>query len=512
MNEVLINRLRMLSKLGPMSAVALSDGVQNMSYTELLAAVLETVAWLKQADVRVVALQADNSIAWVFMDLACQVANCIFIPLPDFFSEQQRLHAIQSAGVDLLLVDASSNDVDKLNAKLAASGIQSSPVDLPPMMPWLALRLQGVADYRESCPAATQKITFTSGSTGTPKGVCLSSEHQWRTAEALLDTLQLKNPCHLCLLPLATLLENIAGVYAPLLAGGTVILSDAGTRGFSGSSGLHLPSLLTHIETTQPTSMILFPQLLAALVAACETGWQPPSSIQYIAVGGGKVAPALLMTARAFGLPVYEGYGLSECGSVVAVNVPGSEHLGSVGKPLTHCHITIENNEILVSGSSFLGYLGDSASWQQTQIRTGDLGDLDDAGYLHVQGRCKNILISSYGRNISPEWVESALCAQPLLSRCLVFGDDRPYLGALISAAKNVRDDVLENWIATVNSGLPDYARVRVWQRLDESAWQNLLTANGRLRRQDIGSQWASLIEILYQTTQSAANVIQRYL
>ena len=133
---------------------------------------------------------------------------------------------------------------------------------------------------------------------------------------------------------LSTLLENIAGVYTPLLANGCIITPSLMDLGMHGSSTLNVGKLLTRLTGYQPNSLILVPELLLALVQACEKGWQPPQSLMFVAVGGGKVSPTLLQNVREHGLPVYEGYGLSECSSVVCLNSPDQNRTGSVGKAL----------------------------------------------------------------------------------------------------------------------------------------------------------------------------------
>ena len=95
--------------------------------------------------------------------------------------------------------------------------------------------------------------------------------------------------------------------------------------------------------------------------------------------------------------------------SVACLNLPDNHEPGSVGQPLEHVDIQIESGEIIVHGNSFLGYLDDPASWYPQTVATGDLGHLDENGFLYINGRKKNILISSFGRNISPEWIESQL-------------------------------------------------------------------------------------------------------
>lgn len=472
-------------------AVALRDDRCMLRYAELPGAVQTVADWLRATGCKTVALRADNSIDWILVDLACQLAGIVCLPLPDFFSVAQTAHCLRTAGADLLVTDAA----------LATDGA----TDVPGTAQMQALQLWPAAPG--ALPAGTQKITFTSGSTGDPKGVCLDVDLQWRVARSLADSVAADARRHLSILPLSTLLENVAGVYASLLRGGEVVLRGAAERGLSGSSALDLPALLRCIDAEQPHSLILVPQLLGALVAACERGWRPPPALRFVAVGGARVAAELLIAARRCGLPAYEGYGLSECGSVVALNVPAQERIGSVGHVLPHCDVAIEEGEIVVTGAAHLGYVGDPASWYPARIATGDLGSVDVGDFLHVRGRSKNVLISSYGRNVSPEWIESELCAQPLLTQCVVVGDGRPFLAALVGAPPAADDATIRRWVERVNQRLPDYARVRRWLRLDAETWASLSTANGRPRRADIERTLRAAIDQLYASAGANASL-----
>ena len=130
-----------------------------------------------------------------------------------------------------------------------------------------------------------------------------------------------------------------------------------------------------------------------------------------------------MTAARVAGLPAYEGYGLSECASVVALNAPGAVREGSVGRVLPHATLRIdEAGEIHVRGATMLGYLGEEGASPE-EVATGDLGFINDDGYLYVQGRRKNLLITSLGRNVSPEWVERELLAHTSIGQAVVFGD-----------------------------------------------------------------------------------------
>ena len=475
-------RLLFIGELAGNKQPALLDSVQQLTYRDLAEKVSTLADWLTGQKVQVLGLHLQNCIDWVIIDLACQDAGVVCVPLPTFFSDSQIEHCLQQAGIDTL--------VSATNVSLSAGDVLQCPViDRH-------IQVLKISALPANLPKGSQKITFTSGSTGKPKGVCLSIDHQWQVAQSLADHINMLYPRHSCLLPLSTLLENIAGVYTPMLCGGTVQIADD-HRGLSGSSGLDSKALFNWISVSQPETLILLPQLLSAMVGAIEQGWLPPDSLHFVAVGGSRVSPSLIKQARNLGIPVYQGYGLSECGSVVALNTPREDRIDQAGKVLPHCRVHIENSEVIVDSPCHLGYLGQPESWYPKRIATGDLGSLDK-GYLTINGRRKNLLISSFGRNINPEWLESELLGTGAISQCMVVGDDRPYVAALISAPKKYADDMLADRIHTLNATLPDYAQIKRWLRVPDEHWRPLMTANGRIQRSHANQQMASLINELY--------------
>jgi long-chain acyl-CoA synthetase len=467
---------------GSAEDILLQSGTRSVSRSELRNTVDGIAEYLSNMNVQSVALYADNGIDWILTDLACQVLGIRIVPVPLFFSAAQIKHTISSSGAMALVTDQENvAELVGASAQQAFSGTTS---------------LYTIeANQSVAMPEGTQKITFTSGTTGSPKGVCLSMKQQLAVATSIAAATSIGQPRHLCVLPLSTLLENLAGVYAPLLSGGTVIAPPLAQVGLTGSSGLDIKQFVHCITEHQPNTLILVPEMLNALTEATECGWCPPSSLHFVAVGGGKVSPELLRRAREAGLPAYEGYGLSECASVVTLNAPGADQIGSVGRPLPHVSVQIEQGEIVVSGSEFLGYAGQPDTWNSGPVRTGDLGHIDDDGFVFVSGRAKNQLISSFGRNISPEWVESELLAGPLLQQAVVVGDARPYCVALVEPRNSATTDAeIDAWIRGANQQLPDYARVVDWHRL---------TASHRLA---VENEYHAEIEKMYATGLEASN------
>ena len=302
---------------------------------------------------------------------------------------------------------------------------------------------------------------------------------------------------HLGVLPLATLLENIAGLYAGLLAGACVELLPMRTIGFGGGGGFDPARFLQTLHAHRPHSLILLPQMLLALVGAAEQGHALPAGLRFVAVGGGQVSPRLLQRAEALGLPVYEGYGLSECASVVCLNTPSARRIGTVGRPLPHAGVRIgDDGEVQVRGARMLGYLGEAppadALAADAWLGTGDLGHFDD-GFLVLHGRRKHQFITAYGRNVNPEWVEAELVQQGPIAQAWVHGEARPEnLAVLVPRRADCSDVELEAAVAAANAGLPDYARAHRWLRAEApfTPANGLLTANGRLRRAALAAHY----------------------
>jgi len=468
--------------------VALIGDHRTYSYSELVATVRYVSQQLGELKHQVLALYLDNRPEWVVIDLACQVAGIQLLPLPSFFSSLQLTHAMKEAGASAVVHvqgDRMSNVFD-LQHRFEICG---------------EFTVSTIAFATAKLPDGTGKITFTSGSTGEPKGVCLSNAQQLSVAISLQSVVDLHSKKHLSMLPFSTLLENVAGVYLALLSAGSVLALSQKSMGFNGSSGLNIKTLLGTITTYQPNSLIVLPELLLALIKSIENGWQPPFSLEFVAVGGSKVSPALLNRAKQIGLPVYEGYGLSECSSVVSLNTKENSKAGSVGRPLKHISVQIDKGEVFVSGNTFLGYVNQPETWGQELIATGDLGYLDDKGYLFINGRKKNLLISSFGRNINPEWVESCVLSDGLLKQCVVFGDAKPFCTALIYPVNRLTSaDKIQDCVDLANETLPDYARIKKWHLLRNSLTvdSGLLTPNGRPKRHVIQQTYQTQLAMLY--------------
>jgi acyl-CoA synthetase (AMP-forming)/AMP-acid ligase II len=289
---------------------------------------------------------------------------------------------------------------------------------------------------------------------------------------------------HLPVLPLGVLLENVAGLYATLVAAGTYRPARAAELGLGNPFQPDFPAFARAIADLRPSSLILVPELLAGLVAVLGRSGTTLPSLSLVAVGGGAVAPALLERATILGLPVLQGYGLTECGSVVSLEDRHALPRGSVGRSLGHVRISVDQDgEIIVTGPLHLGTVG--APRQPGPLRTGDIGFFDRNGRLWVTGRKSGLIVTSYGRNISPEWIETLLTDEPEIRQAMVYGSGKPAPEVLIVSSD--ADASLGDAVARVNAALPDYAAIAGWRRTQPfTVKDGTLTPNGRLRRHAI--------------------------
>ena len=477
--------------------IALYNAGTSLSYAQLIRSIDSLSDFIKACGKPVIGLDMDNTPAWVIADLAALQANVCLVPLAGFFSAAQLQHIIRSAGISLILSDHAA----QLKPRLTGFELlheQSVSINQQPVS---ALFLQV-----EPQPLATDicKITFTSGTTGQPKGVLLDWPAIEKVIDSLADSVAVSaDDRHLPIVPLAVLLENIAGIYVTLMRAGQVCLPGLAATGISGSSGLDMTRLVSAIEHYQPTTLITSPQILQALSAALHGGNLSLPGLRFVAVGGARVTPELLQQARDNGLPAYQGYGLSECASVTTLNTQQADQPASVGKPLPHIQLDIaDDGEVIIKNHHFRGYLGQAASAVCGDWPTGDIGYLDEQGYLYISGRKKNMFITAMGRNVSPEWLETELQKQATIRQACVFGEG---LSRNIAVIVSEHADRVSEAVQSVNQSLPDYARISDFILAAEPFLpaNGLLTATGRNRREQIYQFYRQSIEAFSMETRN---------
>ncbi|KGY13011.1 long-chain fatty acid--CoA ligase [Vibrio tubiashii] len=473
----------------------------ELTYCELLSKIKIVATELIALNIKALALRGENSIDWAIIDLAAMAADIIVVPIPTFFSDAQVEHTLEQSDVDALVGDwqAWLTEHPKQNLYL-----QKYPVSIA-NLPLLRRNQISNEDSKVAYLPETGKITFTSGSTGQPKGVCLSNDHLCLVAKSLADAVNGTAHSHLVLLPLSTLLENITGVYVPLMLGVRSYILPGEQTGLLGSSQFDARAFAQALATVRPDSLVLTPALLLALIQLAQQRPSLVDSLKFVAVGGARVSSQLIDTAHALNIPAFEGYGLSECGSVVCLNTPTAFKPGTCGKPLPHTQIRIaEDGELLVKGNIALGYLNEP--FTQEWLATGDLALIDAQGFVTLSGRKKNLIVTAYGRNISPEWIESEALAFLPMTPLIVTGDSQQSLCAVVA---NNRDIAAK--VQGLNRTLPDYAQIRTLLLIDNpqsiSGWY---TDNGKLRRNQIEHDVAQLLTNTTPNLTLQAQKVQR--
>jgi long-chain acyl-CoA synthetase len=231
---------------------------------------------------------------------------------------------------------------------------------------------------------------------------------------------------------------------------------------------------------------------------------------------------------RGLGVNILEGYGLTETTAGGTLNLPSQQRIGSVGRPIPGCSVRIsDSGEVLLKGAHvFSGYWNDDAATAQVfdedgWFHTGDVGWLDEDGYLYITDRMKDLIITSAGKNVAPAALEDRLRAHWLVSQAFVFGDARPYVAALLTidvealaawrggrglpTGVHVTADAelvteLQRAVDEANSSVSQAESIRRWAVLDVDFSETLgeLTPTLKLRRKVIADKYADDIEALY--------------
>ncbi|MGE5476829.1 MAG: AMP-binding protein [Bacteroidales bacterium] len=453
--------------------VAVSDCLGHLGYGALADGVAEMAAALT-ATPAVVGLLMPRDRRHVVADLALASLGRTIVPLPDFFSPEQWGHMIADAGIGAVVT------VEDWRQRLAG-------LDVPVVVPAPAAGVRLV----EAQPS--RRVIYTSGTTGRPKGVVLTETAMAASLQGLAAASQADaDDIHLSLLPFSLLLEQLAGLLLPLKLGARV----------------HVAASPLEAGAVGATTSVVVPDLLASWVRGLRAmGVRPPASLRYVAVGGAPVGEALAAAAWEVCLPVHEGYGLSECCSVVAVNRPGQRRPGTVGRPLDGVAVSIEDGEIVVRGPTVMtGYLGGAQAggvW-----RTGDLGRLDGDGNLVVFGRKDDVVVTPNGRNIHPEWVETMLLADQAVRHCAVVAGERG-LKAVVVPADPAAPTSPEHWLPRLRSAAasaPLYAQPAevVVLSADFARTHALFTLDGRPRRRRISNILSEVPVRFYDALMSA--------
>jgi long-chain acyl-CoA synthetase len=366
-------------------------------------------------------------------------------------------------------------------------------------------------------------MVYTSGTTGEPKGAMLSHEYILNSAESLRRSVPISDTdITLSYLPGCHVAERISGIYNRLYNGTTAYFVDDLSR---------LYEYLLEIKPTVFASLPrFFEKIHAAIVAKHGTAEIDPQivkdafggRIRLLTSGGAPLPAEVAQFFADAGVPILQAYGLTE-NICVAFNRENDFKFGTVGKPMPLCEVKIaDDGEILVkSAMMFSGYYKapDKTAEMFTDdgwLKTGDLGQIDDDGFLKITGRKKEIIVLSSGKNVAPALIENIVRESHLISHCFVHGDGHSYCVALITlnqAEANSNGDyadlarspemlaAIEKIIAASNARVSSSEQIKRFAILerDFSPEFDEVTPTMKLKRATVAKNFADTIEELYE-------------
>ncbi|MEV4151864.1 AMP-dependent synthetase/ligase [Nocardia salmonicida] len=504
-----------------------------------------------------------TSFEWSAADFAVLSVGAVAVPVYPTSSTEQIHHIVADARPSACFVE--TDEQRELIAAAAGQALGGRGWLLGASLPALieqgaAIADAEVTDRRQAVRADdVATIVYTSGTTGVPKGCLLTHRNIFAAAAnvvELLDTVFRRTPAD----PASTLLFlPLAHVYGRVVQFGCVL---AGVRTGLVATPAQLPA---ELPIFRPTFLIGVPYVLekirkaarqalggdrydsaeAAAIAvghARRRGEQLPASavidaeigkqwrgmlggrLEHMVAGGASLEPSTADFFTGIGVEIIGAYGLTEASSTVSMSAPHANRAGAVGRPVPGTTVAIaDDGEILVRGPQvFPGYWPDGGHPAENWLATGDLGRLDEDGFLFITGRRKEIIVTSGGKNVAPAPLEDRVRLHALVSNCMLVGEGRPYVTALIT----VDPVVLARWAAEqgvdLSGGVPtDDARllaeiaagVEAANRLvsraesirrfavlaeDFSMEKGQLTASLRLRRAAIEADFDAVIASLY--------------
>lgn len=423
-----------------------------------------------------------SSYEWVAVMLALAQVKAVLLPVPLEFSDDQ---------IGSLLGKASAVFV-------AADQAEHRLASLLPQTP--RLRPGNHASWRKGAPGERVEanlfgIIHTSGTTSKPKGVKILDRALGTLVSNVLKRVP-DGPLHyLSIVPMSLLIEQVLGVFLPLLSGGSLTLMPAHVPEYGARSG-NARTYLELIRRADPNFLYLPPKLLEEADALMTEESQSSSLGKgvHIITGGAKIPVPVLQSLEDRGVQVYEAYGLSENSSIISMNHPGHRRHGSAGTFLDGIVPRWKDGELLVHTPTLCAgyYNSDDTSCELTDgyLHTGDLAEMRD-GYLYITGRKKHVIILSTARNISPEWVESIYKESAFIDDLIVMGEGREQPAAVVLSRYPI--DLVRAEMTRLDAKLAEFARVEkvlLIDRIDQFR-RDYYTVTGRPRRQLIEDLFA---------------------
>ncbi len=431
-----------------------------------------------------VAILSATRYEWVLLDYAIWTAGGCTVAIYETSSADQAQWILEDSATSLLILETPAHAEALKEVTEGAADLREVLQIDAGAIDELTTRGAGVSDddlharRHQVTASSPATLIYTSGTTGRPKGVQLTHANFYAEVQAtqlaLHDSMKEGNRT-LMFLPMAhvfaravsfgafeakvtvghtsdvaTLLDQFASFKPDFILSVPRVFekvyNSAKQKAYDGGKGGIFdkaaataiewseakdkggPGLLLNIKHTVFDKLV-YSKLRAALGGNCDRAVS----------GGAPLGARLGHFFRGVGIPVYEGYGLTETSAAITVNTTSEQRIGSVGKPLSgHAAKIAEDGELLLKGPVvFGGYWHNEKATSESIIdgwfHTGDLGAIDQDGYVSITGRKKEIIVTAGGKNVAPAVLEDAMRANALISQCLVVGDAKPFIGAIIT-------------------------------------------------------------------------------
>ncbi|MCG7755245.1 MAG: long-chain fatty acid--CoA ligase [Nitrosomonas sp.] len=531
-----------------------------------------------------VAVMMKNCPEWVMFEQAALGLGLVVIPLYTDDRVENAAYVINDANVKLLLLDNSHqwqqfltihNEIEGLQRVLILRPFEPDSIDVcdhvrvVAAMDWLSSAHAGEVRHIPSDPHALATIIYTSGTSGRPKGVMLSHHNILSNAAGCLQVIPVQpDDLLLSFLPLSHTFERTSGYYVPMMAGATIAYARS------------IPQLQEDLLTIRPTLLISVPRIYERVYAgiraklaegsgfarwlfhfAVEVGYSQfelqqgrgyrrlshilwpilerlvadkvlgklGGRLRMVMSGGAALSPEVSRIFIGLGLPVLQGYGMTESSPVVCANRVEDNVPASVGLPIPGVEVKLgENNALLVRGPNvMLGYWNNPEATQTAispdgWLNTGDIASIDAQGHVTITGRLKEIIVLSTGEKVAPGGMEAAILRDPLFEQVMLTGEARSYLSVLAvlnparwqdliahyglddrldsEQQKHQLEKILLEKITHQTSEFPGYAKIRRVAVIHEP-WNienGLLTPTLKLKRAKVLEKYKAEIDKLY--------------
>lgn len=450
--------------------------IESKTYTELkqdsecFSAALETLGEQKKH----IAILGTTSYEWVVAYMGIVNSGSVAVPLDAQLPAEDLCDLLNRAEVTTLVYDESKSKVAE-EALKACEGLKyvvsmsRERVVEEALSFWKLIEAQEPGYDYEPHPEELATIMFTSGTTGKSKGVMLSHRNLAENATCLDMKIEEGNVI-LSVLPIHHAYCLSMDILKALSLGSVICINDSLLR------------VAKNIKLFEPNMILMVPLMIESLAKKLEdAAWMPAPLVKAkvfgkqfhtVCSGGAYLNPAYIETFKKYGITILQGYGMTECAPVISTNLSWNNKEGSVGKLMPNCEAKTVEDELWVKGSSVMqGYFHMPKETAETLedgwLKTGDLGYVDEDGFIFLTGRKKNLIITPNGENVSPEEIENKLGENRLVQEVLV-RDSEGVIEAEIfpdyeyAAKKKMKDieSVLQEIIDAYNKEAPLYKRI----------------------------------------------------